>query len=60
MTRLHEVSGHGAWRVAAGRRDPFLYRRRVNWGNVFGLTVLLSSAAFWGLIAALFIRARMQ
>ena len=48
--RVREVSGYGMWRVAAGRRDPFLHRRQpVQW---FGWLVLILSGAACGWIAA--------
>lgn len=59
MTRIHEVPGRGMYRVAAGKSDRFLHRHRIKWGDVFGWLVLLSSGAFWGLLAALFVRGRM-
>lgn len=57
--RVREVPALGMWRVASGRRDPFLHRRRINWGTAFGWAVLLSAGALWGLLLALLVRGAM-
>lgn len=50
--KIRTVEGFGMWRVAAGRRDPFLHRRRIKWDQIVGWIVLLGSGIAWGIIAA--------